>query len=170
SHIHGQHHEKPNRPTRSRPRPVRIEPLPRKAMKVSPRPNPAQMAEPRSAGQNQSGRRRRPAWTMDDSRSRRSSASRSSRKYSRMGGSLGSSSYPRCVSLVAPTPIGHVVVEMGRSVWYLMHLDAREVRWRLVGEERPGWPHVLREDPIAAVAHIPNQALAVLAAVEGLRF
>src|SRR5690554_3989477 len=76
SHIHGQHHEKPNRPTRSRPRPVRIEPLPRKAMKVSPRPNPAQMAEPRSAGQNQSGRRRRPAWTMDDSRSRRSSASR----------------------------------------------------------------------------------------------
>src|SRR5690606_10340646 len=57
-----------------------------KAMKVSPRPNPAQMAEPRSAGQNQSGRRRRPAWTMDDSRSLVSSRLMSSRNGSRIGG------------------------------------------------------------------------------------
>src|SRR5690606_21149603 len=43
---------------------------------VSPAPNPTHRAEARSAGQNHDGRRRRPAWTMDDSRSRRSSASR----------------------------------------------------------------------------------------------
>src|SRR5690606_2506435 len=85
SHIHGQQQLKPNRPTRTRPRPVRIEPLPRKAMNASPMPTPEQIAELRSIGQNHDGRRRRLAWTMDDSRRRRSSASRSGNGDSDMG-------------------------------------------------------------------------------------
>src|SRR5690554_7746532 len=116
-----------------------IDPDPVNAIHVSPAPNPAQMPEPRSAGQNHDGRRRRPAWTMDDSRSLVSSRLMSSRNGSRIGGSLGPSSHPRRVSLIAPTPIGHVVVEMGRPVWRLMHLDAYEIRRRLIGEKRPGW-------------------------------
>src|SRR5690606_5992338 len=78
--------DRTNSPIAASSSPVMIDPDPVNAIHVSPAPNPTQMPEPRSAGQNHDGRRRRPAWTMDDSRSLVSSPLMSSRNGSRIGG------------------------------------------------------------------------------------